>query len=59
MPAQDNADFSGSVSLFSSNTTCTIRVILSDELVELVESTFPCHIMGGGIDNSLNKELCR
>ena len=52
MPAQANADFSGSASLFSSKATCTIQVILSDELVELIISTLPCPIMGGGIQLS-------
>ena len=59
MPARDNADFSGSASLFSSSATHTIQVMLSDELVELVTSIFSCPIIGGGTNNSLNKELCR
>ena len=58
MLTQANADFSGSVSVFSSNATHTIRVILSDKLVELAGSTLPCPIKGRGIDNSLNNELC-
>ena len=58
MPTQANTDFSGSASLFSSSATHTIQVILSDELVELITSILPCPIMGGGINNSLNKELC-
>ena len=59
MPARANTDFSGSASLFSSSATHTIQVILSDELVKLVTSALPCAVIGRGIDNSLNKELCR